>query len=56
MKNSYTNISLITIVIVLFVPQTIQPLFKFMKQSKNPGTPKPQPPYTPLLTYYFEIS
>ena len=47
-----------TIVIVLFDPQTIQPLFKFMKRSKNHGTPnqQPQPPYTPLLTYDFEIN
>ncbi len=43
MKNSYTKISLITIVIVLFVPQTIQPLFKFMKQSKDHGTLNQQP-------------
>jgi hypothetical protein len=58
MKNSYTKISLITIVIVLFVPQTIQPLFKFMKQNKDHRTPnqQPQPLYTPLLTYYFEIN
>jgi hypothetical protein len=46
-------ISLITIVIVLFVPQTIQPPFKFMKQSKKHGTPnqQPLPLYTPLLAY-----
>jgi hypothetical protein len=58
MKNSYTKISLITIVIVLFVPQIIQPLFKFMKQSKNHGTPNQQsePLDTPLLVYYFEIN
>jgi hypothetical protein len=58
MKSSYTKISLITIVIVLFVPQIIQPLFKFIKQSKNHGTPnqQPQPLYTPLLAYYFEIN
>jgi hypothetical protein len=36
-------INLITIVIVLFVPQTIQPIFKFIKQSKNHGTPNQQP-------------
>jgi hypothetical protein len=47
MKNSYTKISLITIVIILFVPQTIQPFFKFMKQNKNHGTPNQQPqPHT----------
>jgi hypothetical protein len=58
MKNSYTKISLITIIIVLFVPQTIQPLFKFIKQSKNHGTfnQQPQPLYTSLLAYYFEIN
>ncbi len=58
MKNSYTKINLITIVIVFFVPQIRQPLFKFIKQSKNHGTPnqQPQPLYTPLLTYYFEIN
>jgi flagellar basal body-associated protein FliL len=58
MKNSYTKINLITIVIVLFVPQIIQLFFKFMKQSKNHGTPnqQPQPLYTPLLAYYFEIN
>jgi hypothetical protein len=29
-----------------------------MKQSKNHGTPnqQPQPLYTPLLTYYFEMN
>jgi hypothetical protein len=58
MKNSYTKISLITIVIVLFVLQTMQPLFKYMKKSKNHVIPnqQPQPLYTPLLTYDFEIN
>jgi hypothetical protein len=37
MKSFYTKISLITIVIVLFVPQTIEPLLKFMKKNKNHG-------------------
>jgi hypothetical protein len=58
MKNSYTKISLVIIVIILFVLQTIQPLFKFMKKNKNRGIPNQQPQllYTPLLAYDFEIN
>jgi hypothetical protein len=58
MKKSYTKISLITIVIVLFVLQTIQPFFKFMKKNKNHEIPnqQPQPLYTPLLAYDLKIN
>jgi hypothetical protein len=58
MKNSYTKISLITIVIILFVPQTIQPLSISMKQNKNHGILNQQLQllYTSLLAYYFEIN
>jgi hypothetical protein len=58
MKNSYTKINLITIVIVLFVSQTIETFFQFQWNKvrimelliNNPSL------YTPLLTYYYEIN